>query len=64
MKDKYRKEVDGEWYLQELQKDGGMKWIHIQSTFGKKENTDNFLIEHTSIADYIKKTKRNPIKQQ
>jgi hypothetical protein len=39
MKDKYRKEVDGEWYLHELQKDGkGLKWIKIHSTFGNKKN--------------------------
>lgn len=64
MNDKYRKEVDGEWYLQELQKEGGMKWIQINFNVGNKKNTDNFLIEHTSISDYIKKTKKNSIKQQ
>ena len=39
MKDKYRKEVDGEWYLHELQKDGGgLKWIKIDTSFGNKKN--------------------------
>jgi len=34
MNDKYIKEVDGEWYLQELQKEGGMKWIQINFNVG------------------------------
>ena len=39
MKDEYRKEVDGEWYLLELQKNGGgMKWIKIDMSFGNKKN--------------------------